>query len=56
MLYSNYYGCFFFQDRKTAMYTAVEKGNIPVLKLLLTANPDLEIATKVSICIEFMMC
>ncbi|KAI5733867.1 hypothetical protein M8J76_017093 [Diaphorina citri] len=31
---------------KTAVYTAVEKGNVPILKLLLTANPDLEIATK----------
>lgn len=34
------------QDKKTATYIAVEKGNIPILKLLLNANPDLEIATK----------
>lgn len=34
------------QDRKTATYIAVEKGNVGILRILLTANPDLEIATK----------
>lgn len=36
-----------FQDHKTATYIAVEKGYVSILKLLLNANPDLEIATKV---------
>lgn len=35
------------QEKKTATYTAVEKGHIPILKLLLNANPDLEVQTKV---------
>jgi len=30
------------------MYWAVEKGNVAMVKLLLSANPDLEISTKVS--------
>jgi hypothetical protein len=29
------------------MYWAVEKGNVAMVKLLLSANPDLEISTKV---------
>lgn len=36
------------KDRKTALYMAVEKGNVAVVKMLLNANPDLEIATKVN--------
>jgi len=36
------------KEKKTATYTAVEKGHIPILKLLLSANPDLEVQTKVS--------
>lgn len=35
------------KDRKTAVYTAVEKGHLAVLKLLLQSNPDLELSTKV---------
>lgn len=35
------------KDRKTSLYIAVEKGNVGVVKLLLSANPDLEAATKV---------
>lgn len=35
------------KDRKTAIYTAVEKGNTAIVKLLLNANPDLEVTTKV---------
>lgn len=35
------------KDRKTAIYMAVEKGNVGIVKLLLNCNPDLEIATKV---------
>lgn len=39
------------------MYTSVEKGNLAIMKLILSANPDLEIATKVKTkCIEFNMC
>lgn len=34
------------KDRKTAIYVAVEKGNVSIVKLLLTCNPDLELATK----------
>jgi len=30
------------------LYIAVEKGNTAIIKLLLGANPDLEISTKVS--------
>ena len=33
------------------MYWAVEKGNVAMVKLLLSANPDLEISTKV-ICLR----
>jgi hypothetical protein len=29
------------------VYWAVEKGNVAMVKLLLSANPDLEISTKV---------
>lgn len=35
------------KDKKTALYTAVEKGNASLVKLLLSANPDLEVTTKV---------
>lgn len=35
------------KDKKSAIYIAVEKGNINIVKLLLNSNPDLEIATKV---------
>nr|CAD7404607.1 unnamed protein product [Timema poppensis] len=35
-----------YQDRKTAVYWSVEKGNAAMVRLLLSANPDLEIATK----------
>jgi ankyrin repeat protein len=38
---------FCIQDRKTALYWAVEKGNYAMVKLILGVNPDLEIATKV---------
>lgn len=34
------------KDKKTAIYTAVEKGNTAVVKLLLSSNPDLEVTTK----------
>lgn len=37
------------KDKKTAIYTAVEKGNVGIVKLLLNANPDLEVTTKVII-------
>lgn len=37
----------FFQDNKTAIYCAVEKGNTAILKLLLDSKPDLEIVAKV---------
>jgi len=30
------------------LYIAVEKGNSAIIKLLLGANPDLEISTKVN--------
>lgn len=39
------------KDRKTAIYIAVEKGHVAIAKLLLNANPDLEITTKVCIII-----
>lgn len=35
------------KDKKTAIYTSVEKGHGPIVKLLLNANPDLEVTTKV---------
>ena len=35
------------QDRKTALYWAVEKNHVGVVKSILSANPDLELATKV---------
>lgn len=39
------------------MYTAVEKGNLAIVKLILSANPDMEIATKVKRkCVVFNMC
>ena len=34
------------QERKTALYWAVEKNHVHVVKSLLTADPNLEIATK----------
>lgn len=34
------------KDRKTAVYTAVEKGHTHILKTLLPTNPDLEASTK----------
>ncbi|TMW43156.1 hypothetical protein DOY81_011764, partial [Sarcophaga bullata] len=34
------------KDRKTAIYTAVEKGHNQIVKILLQTNPDLEAATK----------
>lgn len=37
------------KDRKTAIYIAVEKGYVAIVKMLLNANPDLEIATRVKI-------
>lgn len=37
------------KDKKTPVYTAVEKGHVAVLKLLLASNPDLEHCTVVSI-------
>ena len=36
------------QDRKTALYWAVEKNHVGVVKSILAANPDLELATKVT--------
>ena len=35
------------QDRKTALFWAVEKSHVGVVKSILAANPDLELATKV---------
>ena len=35
------------KERKTPLYVAVEKQNVAIVKLLLNANPDLEITTKV---------
>lgn len=34
------------KDKKTAIYVAVEKGNVNIVKLLLNCNPDLEVPTK----------
>lgn len=34
------------KERKTAIYIAVEKGNVAIVKMLLNANPDLEITSK----------
>lgn len=34
------------KDRKSAIYVAVEKGNVSITKLLISHNPDLENATK----------
>lgn len=39
------------KDKKTPVYTAVEKGHVTVLKLLLASNPDLELCTSVSMLI-----
>lgn len=36
------------KERKTPVYTAVEKGHLSILKLLLASNPDLEHSTIVS--------
>lgn len=35
------------KDRKTAIYMAVEKSNVALVRMLLSANPDLEVPTKV---------
>lgn len=37
------------QERKTALYWAVEKSHISVVRSLLTSDPNLEISTKVSL-------
>lgn len=37
----------FVQEGKTALYWAVEKGYVEICKLLLSNDPDLEIANKV---------
>lgn len=36
-----------FQDNKTALYWATEKGYVDIVRLILSANPNCEIATKV---------
>lgn len=36
-----------FQDRKTALYWAVEKGHDDIVQLLIDNDADLEISTKV---------
>lgn len=36
------------KEKKTPVYTAVEKGHVAILKLLLASNPDLEHCTTVS--------
>lgn len=36
------------QDRKTALYWAVEKGHLDIVKSILHAGPDFELATKVN--------
>ena len=36
------------QDKKTALYWAVEKGHDEVVRALLKANPNLELCTRVS--------
>lgn len=36
-----------FQDNKTALYWAVEKGNAPMVRDILQCNPDTETCTKV---------
>lgn len=35
------------KDKKTALYTAVEKNNPGIVKILLGSNPDLEVTNKV---------
>lgn len=35
------------QERKTALYWAVEKNHVSVVKSLLNSDPNLEISTKV---------
>ena len=37
------------QERKTALYWAVEKNHISVVKSLLNSDPNLEISTKVKV-------
>ena len=37
-----------FQEGKTALYWAVEKGHTEITRLLLDNDPDLEISNKVS--------
>lgn len=39
----------FFQDNKTALYWAVEKGNATMVRDILQCNPDTETCTKVMI-------
>lgn len=39
---------FIFQEGKTALYWAVEKGYNEIVRLLLGSEPDLELCTKVS--------
>lgn len=41
------------KEKKTPVYTAVEKGHAAILKLLLASNPDLEHSTVVSILFMF---
>lgn len=38
---------FFHQDGKTALYWAVEKGNVTMVRDILQCNPDTESCTKV---------
>lgn len=38
--------CFFLKERKTALYSAVEKGHIEVIKALLKANANVELCTR----------
>lgn len=38
---------FLYQDGKTALYWAVEKGNVTMVRDILQCNPDTESCTKV---------
>ena len=40
------------EDGKTALYWAVEKGNIPVTKILLDKQADIELQANVRICLD----
>lgn len=40
------------KEKKTPVYTAVEKGHVSILKLLLASNPDLEHSTIVSVNVD----